>query len=119
MVDRDFASLLFVNGKNFDSYKLRFTTMVSRYLDGVNYVRLYKTGNHLIVEPLTQDWKAEGSKAAFPVCRESKTGAVMIQLTDLVHNERFLRKELFGKRYKVRKDKKGRLYVCLNEEVDR
>lgn len=114
---RDYASLLNADANN-ELYRIRFTVMVSeKLLKGINYVHLQKTDSYIIVTPLTAEWKTDGNPFSVPVYR-NKDRSVCISLTKLVKHEGFVRKSLFGKRYKVKRDKKGKIYICLKEVVE-
>ena len=115
---RDYASLLIVDTKSNESYRIRFTAFVTeKMLNGIKYVYLHKTDNHIIVTPLSDEWKAEQNPYAIPIHRIDRGKAAAISLNNLVKNERWLPKGFFGKRYKVKRDKKGKIYICLKEEV--
>lgn len=99
-------------------YRMRFSKVVSeKMLGGIEFVHLHKTDNYIIVTPITEAWKADGDNSAIPLVRKSD-GSVLITLNRLVKREAFLHKGLFGHRYKVKRDRYGRIYVCLNEVVD-
>ena len=107
------ASLLKVDTSDTEAYKVRFNALTSRLLDNVSRVKVYANRRYVVFEPTT-----EVSKETFGVFRDGGRNAYCVSLNRLVNQERVLSKERFGKRYKVKKDQKGRIYICLTEEVE-
>ena len=111
-----FASLLITDARSHGSYRLRFSSLVSKMLDGVDYVYLHKDEKRgfILVTPIREKWR-EDDPSAFHL--HTNGNAKYISMNRLLLHEGFLRKEMFGKRYKVKYDRYGRLYIFLNEVV--
>lgn len=106
------ASLCVTNTDNSTYYRIRFNRTAGKLLDGVRWVVLSKTadGAYIIVSPI--DHQENGS---LTVTRDTY-GFAWLHTTSLVTGGN-LPKRLFGKRYKVKRDAKGRIYICLKEVV--
>ena len=106
------ASLCVTNTDNYTYYRIRFNRLAGSLLDNVRWVVLSKTadGAYIIVSPI--DHQENGS---LTVTRDTY-GFAWLHITSLVTGGN-LPKRLFRKRYKVKRDKAGRIYVCLKEVV--
>lgn len=118
MNKRDYATLFKADVNRYTAFRIRFTTAVAPYLGSANYVYIAKVRDYIVIWPVSADWKAEKNKHAFPV-RRHKYGDAVICVTRLVTQEGAIQPEVFGKRYKVKRDKSGKIYICLKEEVER
>ncbi len=112
MKQEAWASLCITNTDNSTYYRIRFNRLAGKLLDGTRYVVLSKTvdGNYLVISPI--DHAENGS---LTVTRDPY-GFCWLHITSLVTGGN-LPKRLFRKRYKVKRDKAGRIYVCLKEVV--
>lgn len=99
-----------------ESYRVRLNLLASKLLTGCEYVYLKKTPTHLIITPLAAAWKADKKEHATHFSWDGS--AAVISLTNLVRQEGIISKDLFGKRYKVKRTKDGEIYVCLTEVVE-
>lgn len=95
------------------NYRINLNIIASAALVGVTACQLVKTGNFIIIKPLFTDddvpnkcnviW-LRGKNVQFTVMRFVSDGSI--------------HRKYFRHKYKVKKDKRGWLYVCLNEVVD-
>ena len=107
------AFATFTHGYNgtTESYRIRFNSVASVLLKDVNWAFLSKTGDYIIVAPYR--WQENGT---FGIYHDNHNCA-WLSANTIVKQNGSLSKSLFGKRYKVKRDKKGNVYICLNEEV--
>ena len=100
------------------TYRIRFNRISSRLFCGCKYVYVRKSKNHIIFTPVHDELDAEGRKGFLPVHYDTVGGAI-ISANNAVNQQGFIPSRLFGtgKRYKVKKDKDGRIYICINEVV--
>ena len=110
-----YAMLSATNTDNSVNYRLALNITASEALGGTTWVRLTKTPNFIVITPLvivgdpgevknkTHVYYSRGRYAQMGIMRMVSDGSI--------------RKDLLGKRYKIKKDKEGKLYVCLNEEI--
>ena len=93
-------------------YKIRFDRISMAFLGDNNYIQLFKNTEYVMVKPAQL---SPGSKNnTFLVNRNRSQGSVNV---GRLVSTGFLHKDLFGKKYKVRKDREGNLYICLMEEI--
>lgn len=95
------------------NYRLNLNIVASMALDGVEYCEVMKTANFIVIKPIGNDMK---SPYKCKVCR-SRGKYVGFSLMRFV-GDGTIAKRYFRHKYKVKKDKHGWLYVCLNEVVD-
>ena len=108
------AFLSFSNGKNNKTYYIKLNTMAMKTLKNPTMVSVMKTvdGNYIVLQPEDGDEIMPGmslvkkqGNAGFIYC----SGAI---------SSKFLKKEWFDRRKcKIKKDKHGRIYICLNERI--
>ena len=110
MASTAYVSFCKTGGSN-ENYRIRFSRLASVLFDGVEWVKISKTMDYIVLTPLQAR-----EQYAFHVCRDPYNAA-WISFVYLVRREGEVSKTLFGKRYKVKRDKKGRIYICLNEVV--
>ena len=110
------ASLFRGNGRDYDTYKIMFNSISAPALDGIEFVTIKRSSTHIVLEKMNA-WDAENSKKAHSIYRR-KGKYPEICMQKLVNKEGFLSKDLFdGRRCKVKRDKSGRVYICLTEVV--
>lgn len=112
-----YGTLSATNTDNSVNYRLALNITASEALGGTTWVRLTKTHNFIVITPLvivgdpaevmhkTHVYYSRGKYAQMGIMKMVSDGSI--------------RKDLLGKRYKIKKDKDGKLYVCLNEEIKR
>lgn len=116
IITKPFASLVMSHGKTQDSYYIRFNAACGKMFDGARYCFINKTSNmsHLIIRvSKTQTTRTKQTS----IISRDKSGGTKLACARLV-NSGFLPERIFGRRYKVKKDAKGNLYVCLLEPLD-
>lgn len=106
------ATLQATNTDKSVNYRLNLNIVASRVLDGVTYCEVIKTANFIVIKPMADDMK---SPFKCTVCRV-RGKYVGFSLMRFV-GDGTIAKRYFKKKYKVKKDKHGWLYVCLNDEV--
>ena len=97
------------------NYRLALNITASEALGGVEWVRLTKTPNFIIIKPLVIVGDPKEVVNKTHVCY-SRGRYAQMGIMRMV-SDGSIRKDLLGKRYKIKKDKEGKLYVCLNEEI--
>lgn len=111
---RAYATLMQHNREEGPYNRIRFSQMASRLFDGYTHCDLFKTNDdkYIIVVPL-KEW--EKNPAKYKLSTDA-SGSVLIACKRLV-TMNFFKKEWFGKSYKVKKSKDGKVVICLSEEV--
>ena len=94
-------------------YKLRFDKLSCVTLGDKTHAQLYKSNDYILVKPVHMT--AGDARNTFLVSKH-KSNAI-VNVGRLVTNG-FFHKDLFGRKYVVKKDRKGNLYICLNEVVE-
>lgn len=107
-----YVSFMRSNGNIFDNYLMRFNVVASVLLKDVEYVTMRRNANHIVLEKADRNAK----ERTYHVFHHPR-GAAMISLVGLVKRDGAIDKSAFGKRYKVKRDKDNRIYICLNEVV--
>lgn len=98
-------------------YTIRFNTVASRAMDGVEWMEVSKTkdGKYIIFTPSTEP--LENMRRSM-VRIERTSGCARIFCSWIVKHEQFFRADWFdSRRRKVKKDKKGNIYICLKEVI--
>lgn len=97
-------------------YYIYLNTITTNWLQGSEYVQLYKpeSGKYIVIVPLS-NLSAMENREAKTVRRQR--GASMIRCGRMVSSGE-LRKDLLNVRYHVRLDRKGWIYICLNEPFE-
>ena len=105
------ASLDIVNNRaKGPMFKIRFNKLAMDVLDGYTHVQMYKAKEYILIKPVV----TSDERGTFLINRHNSTAA--INVGRLVSNG-FFDRTLFGKKYAVKKDHKGNLYICLGEEI--
>ena len=104
-----FATFVKTDTDNSRNYRIRINVLASRLLNGAKYVRILKSEKHIIIEPVKTE--VDAHRVGW------RDGAATISLNRSVFHHGFLRPEIFGKRYRVKRDNQGRIYICLQEEI--
>lgn len=107
-----YVSFMRNNNNAYDNYLMRFNTVASVLLRDVEYVTMRKNANYIVLEKADKNAK----ERTYYVFHHPRGGA-MISLAWLVKQDGAISKSAFGKRYKVKRDKENRIYICLNEVV--
>lgn len=94
-------------------YKIRFDKLSCVTLGDRTHAQLFKSNDYILVKPVPVT--AGDSRNTFLVAKH-RSNAV-INVGRLVSNG-FLHDDMFRKKYVVKKDRKGNLYICLNEVVE-
>ena len=113
MTHKAFAAFHRINGKKGDEYRICFNKTAAMLFEGVDRVDIGKTGNYLILFPLSKT-------SAFGFGLSKLNGNPMLSASRLVKQEGFIPKDLFtGARYAVKRGKTGdnKIYICLKEVV--
>ena len=116
IITRPFAALVMSHGRTQDTYYIRFNAACGKMFDGARYCFISRTedmGYLIIRVSKTQTTRTKHTS----VISRDKSGGTKLACARLV-NSGFLPERIFGKRYKVKKDKDGNLYVCLREPLD-
>lgn len=112
---KPYAFLGIGKGGDHDNYYLRFSPMCVKSFGSNNRARVMKStdGGYIVIEPYQE---YDNRREMWTRGVKYQGSAVFIYVTGFV-NSGFLNAELFGtgKKYKVKKDSKGRIYVCLND----
>ena len=109
-----YATLAAYNNKT-ALYSVRFNEPVRKAFDGASFclVRVTDDGKYIVFIP--QSALAEKTATNSQICAD-RTHGVRISLNKYVSSG-LIKRSWFDKRYKVKKDKRGYIYVCLQEEV--
>ena len=116
IITRPFAALVMSHGRTQDSFYIRFNAACGKMFDGARYCFISRTedmGYLIIKVSKTQVTRTKHTS----VISRDKSGGTKLACARLV-NSGFLPERIFGRRYKVKKDAKGNLYVCLREPLD-
>lgn len=108
-----YVSFLCSKGNVYDNYLMRFNQLASVLLDGVDWVTMRKSDKYIILDTALED--AENPEV-YHVWHDPRNAA-LISLSSLVKKEGAIGKSMFGKRYKVKRDRQGRVYICVKEIV--
>ena len=116
MITTPFASLL-VSDKQARIYQVRFNEPCKKSFDGAKFCYVKATDNrkYIVFIPI-REVMAEKTAMNSRICYE-RGKAVRVSLNKYVSNG-MIKASAFGKRYKVKKDKRGWIYVCLQEELE-
>jgi hypothetical protein len=96
---------------------VRFNEPVRKAFDGAKYclVRVTNDGKYIVFIP--QHGGLEEKTATNSRICDDKSHGIRVSLNKYVSSGT-IKRSLFGKRYKVKKDKRGYIYVCLEEPVE-
>lgn len=116
MIMFPYCSAIETRNKTGEWYYLRLNSACAKAFNGATYVHIGKTvdGRFIVIEPIL-DPGAKRTKNTSKVIVEP-SGAIRLACTRFV-SSRFFPEYIFGKRYRVKKDKAGKIYICLQEEV--
>lgn len=110
------ANLQMTETNHSANYRLCLNVVASAPLKDVEYCQLIKTEKFIIIKPVLYADKDEANeKRLWHVCR-SRGRYVNFSLMRWV-GDGTIRKAYFRTKYKVKRDKNGWLYVCLNEPI--
>ena len=113
-----FVNLTAKSGKTSFDYTMRFNAVASLALKGVEWVEVSKTkdGKYIILTPTTEPLPGERRSVGHI---DWNSGYVRLFANYMVKHEQFLRASWFdNQRHKVKKDKKGNIYICLLEVIE-
>ena len=124
METKAWCSLLCTSTNRNTLYRLRFNQVSSVLLGGVDYAYVQKTPKYLVLFPA--DEKTDPLKTNNRVHivhkdeRNINRPVVEVCLNRIVLHEGLLSSDYFGskKRYKVKRDKHGNVYICLQEVAE-
>lgn len=94
-------------------YRLRFDRISTAVLGDCARVQLFRSTDYIMVKPVAAS--TADNKTTFLLGRNKK--CAIINVGRLVTSG-FFHKDLFGHKYAVKRDRKGNLYICLNEVVE-
>ena len=107
-----FYATLYENTNKSEVYRLYLSTDVMRLIPDVEWVQVMKNSNgYLVLKPV--DNGTPGGKHLL-YRQQGRFGQISL---NKVVSSGLLPKRFFGKRYKVKRDKGGNIYVCLNEPI--
>ena len=111
---RPYAFLGKGNGSSHENYYIRFSPMCLKSFGEKNRAIMKSADNaYIVIEPYTE---FEPKREIWTRGIKYYGSAAFIYVTGFV-NDGFFNAEWFGtgKKHKVKKDSKGRIYVCLND----
>ena len=99
-------------------YYIRLNNVAARLLGDKQWVRVGKTtdNKYIVITPV--DNGEEMNMCRKVVTREKDRSAAHIFVSAWVTNGFFDASWFGGKRYKIKKDRNGRIYICLNERME-
>lgn len=118
-MEKPFATLSYY-GRNNIEYYVRLNGEAARLLKGFPYVKVGKTrdNKYIVIEPCEHHEGATSRKVSYRGRRDTDKAAYIF-VTQWV-NMSFFPKEWFsGEWRKVKKDRHGRIYVCLEETIEK
>lgn len=105
------ASLDIVNNRaKGPMFKIRFNKLAMDVLDGYTHVQMYKAKEYILIKPVT----TATDRNIYYINRHNSTASINVGRLVSIG---FFDRALFGKKYAVKKDRKGNLFICLNEEI--
>ena len=103
---------LYENTNKTDNYRMYLSADVMRLIPDVEWVKVYKSAKgYLVIMPVDKDTP---EKKHLLYRQNGRFG--QISLNKFVTSG-LLPKRYFGYKYKIKRDKAGNLYVCLNEPL--
>ena len=110
---KPFAALVTSNGDAHPSSYIRFNSVCNKYFKGVQYAYINKTsnGDFLVIRPATEKNRHTSTVVT------DRSGGIKLACDRIIRSG-FISDRFFGKRYKVKKDGAGQLYVCLREPLE-
>lgn len=107
-----YATLYFNEGGKSDSYQIYLSQSVMEHFNDTGWANVYANTTHVVIK--ASDSTDPTARRLVPTGhRSGRTVSVNRLVSDGI-----LPKRYFGKRYKVKKDKQGNLYVCLQEPIE-
>ena len=113
-----FANMSTKMGRTTFDYIIRFNAVASLAFKSVEWVEVSKTkdGKYIILTPTTEPLPGERRSVGHI---DWDGGYVRLFANYMVKHEQFLRASWFdNQRHKVKKDKKGNIYICLWEVIE-
>ena len=113
------CAFLHTNTNRSDIYRVRFNMVTSHLLDGVDYVSVIKTERYLVLTP-TDVLPAKDNNVVHVLHKKERGYEIAYLIMNrIVIHERIISGSFFGlgTRYKIKKDKDGRIYICLTEVI--
>ena len=107
-----YYATLYENANKTDNYRLYLSADVMRHIPNVEWVKVVKHLDKLVIIPVDADTP---DKKHLLYRQNGRFG--QISLNKFVSGG-ILPKRFFGRRYKIKKDKSGNLYVCLDEPIE-
>ena len=120
MASAVWASLDTIRGKDCLQYRIRFSARASVLLKNVDYVYVRRTesGSHIILSPMSC-FSADKGMPRDVYHVGWWNGVPVVYCTPLVSGG-FFRRDLFdGEHRKLKRDSKGRVYICMNEIIEK
>ena len=113
------CALLHTNTNRNNVYRIRFNMVTSHLLDGVDYVSVIKTERYLVLTPTDVNEVKNNNVVHILHKNERGYNIAYINMNRIVMHERIISGSFFGlgTRYKIKKDKDGRIYICLAEVI--
>ena len=107
------------NTQNYRQFWIRFNVVSGQLLHGFNYVYVRRTdsGKFMVITPIT-DVVAIDNRYAVPI-HWSQGKYPIIFMGRMMNSDGMFPRSVFdGRRCKVKKDKKGRIFICMEEVVE-
>lgn len=116
---KPYATLSFYGQKAVEYY-VRLNGEAAKLLKGLPYVKVGKTkdNKYIVIEPSLQHEGATSRKVSYRG-RKATDKAAYVFVTQWVSMSFFPTEWFSGEWRKVKKDRHGRIYVCLDELIER
>lgn len=119
MMAKPYATLNYY-GRNAIEYYIRLNGEAAKLLKGLPYVKVGKTtdGKYIVIEPCERHEGMTSRKVSYRGRRDTDKAAYIF-VSAWVSMGFFPTAWFSGEWRKVKKDKHGRIYVCLEELIDK
>ena len=109
------ASLLKTETDNNTLYRIRFNRLTSKLLDGVEWAYINKTDKYLVITPAADPGFKSPNMVHIVHKSDGRYIIAEMCMNRIVLHERIISGSFFGRsmRYKVKRDKTGRIYIEL------
>ena len=116
IITQPYAALVASHGNTQDSYYIRFNAVCGKMFDGAKFCFVTRTSDlaYIIIKiSKTQMTRTKETSAVY----RDKSGGTRLPCMRLVQSK-LLPERIFGRKYRVKKDSKGNLYICLREPIE-
>lgn len=100
-------------GRKGPVYKIRFDRLSCATIGDRTHAQIFKSADYILIKPVSQ--MAGDERNTFLL---SKHGSNAVINVGRLVSSGFLHSDMFRKKYVVKRDKKGNLFVCLKEVVE-